>query len=113
MGGTPGGLPAAAWASRVSCNHSRLRPISPVDALEAPAEALDGTAVVTLDPDYFVPRPFDCPDQLVQLHLDRLGIPVLGGLDQEYHEERHDRRRGIDHQLPRVREPEQRPGHGP
>ena len=38
---------------------------------------------------------------------------VLGVLDQEHDQERHDRGAGVDDQLPRVGEAKDRPGHGP
>jgi hypothetical protein len=52
-------------------------------------------------------------DQLVELDLDRFGVAVLGVLDQEHHQERHDRRRRVDHELPGVAEIEQRPADQP
>src|SRR3954468_8732958 len=48
-------------------------------------------------------------DQLVELDLDRRGVPVLRVLDQEHHQEGDDRGRGIDDELPRVAETEKRP----
>src|SRR5690242_20846496 len=36
------------------------------------------------------------PQQLGQLHLHRLRVPVLGALDQEYHQERDDCRSRVD-----------------
>lgn len=38
--------------------------------------------------------------QLVQLDVDRQAVLVLRLLDEEYHQERHDRRAGIDDDLP-------------
>ena len=52
-------------------------------------------------------------DQLVELELDRLGVAVLRVLDQEHHQERDDRRAGVDDQLPGVAEAEERPGDEP
>ena len=52
-------------------------------------------------------------DQLVELHLDCLGVAVLGVLDQEHHQERHDRRARVDHELPRVAVTEDRAGDRP
>ena len=51
----------------------------------------------------------DGADELVQLDLDRRAVAILRVLDDEDHEERHDRRGGVDDELPRVAEPE----HGP
>jgi hypothetical protein len=47
--------------------------------------------------------------RVVQLHLHRLGITVLGILDEEYHQEGDNRRTGIDHELPGIAEPEEWP----
>ena len=45
-------------------------------------------------------------DQLVELDLNRLPVAVLRVLDDEDHEERDDRGRGVDDELPRVAESE-------
>jgi hypothetical protein len=45
--------------------------------------------------------------------VDRLGIAVLGVLDQEDHEERHNGRARIDDQLPGIREAEEGASYGP
>jgi hypothetical protein len=47
-------------------------------------------------------------DQLIKFGLDRRTVAVLSALDQKHHEERHDRRSGIDHELPGVRVAEHR-----
>ena len=52
-------------------------------------------------------------DQLVELDLERVGVAVLRALDQEHHQEGDDRRAGVDHELPRVAEAEQRPADRP
>src|SRR5688500_11443497 len=44
---------------------------------------------------------FDPAQQLVELEVNGLRIAVLRVLDEEHHEERHDRGAGVDHQLPR------------
>ena len=49
----------------------------------------------------------------VQLELNRRGVAVLSVLDQEHHEERDDRRPGVDDQLPSVGIAEGRPTGGP
>src|SRR6185436_20749271 len=51
-----------------------------------------------------VVSPCRSPQQLVQLDLHRLGIPILSGLNEEYHQEGDDRRTGIDDQLPGITE---------
>jgi len=43
--------------------------------------------------------------QLVQLHLHGLRVPVLSRLDEEYHQKRDDARTCIDHELPSIAEP--------
>lgn len=42
-------------------------------------------------------------EQFVELQLERLLVPVLRVLNNEDHEERHDRGPGVDDQLPRRR----------
>ena len=58
--------------------------------------------------DQLVPRPFLRADQLIELQVQRLGVAVLRVLDQEHHQERHDRRPGVDDQLPRIRKVKER-----
>ena len=52
-------------------------------------------------------------NQLVELHLNRFGVAILGALNQKHHDERNDRRRCIDDQLPRVAETKQRTRQNP
>jgi len=52
-------------------------------------------------------------DQLGQLELYRHRVAILSVLNQEHHQERHDRGRGVDHELPGVAVSEQRPGQCP
>ena len=52
-------------------------------------------------------------DQLVELDLQSLRVAVLCVLDEEDHQEGDNRCTGIDDQLPRIGEVEQRPGHSP
>jgi hypothetical protein len=47
-------------------------------------------------------------DELVELDLNRGAVAVLRVLDQEHHEECHDRGRRVDHELPAVAEAEDR-----
>ena len=51
--------------------------------------------------------------QFVDLDVQRIGIAVLGVLDEEDHEEGNDGGRGIDHQLPGIVEVEERPADRP
>src|SRR6185369_917239 len=53
-------------------------------------------------------RTLNRPQQLVQLDVERLGIPDLRVLQQKDHQERDDRGTGVDHQLPAVRKIEVR-----
>jgi hypothetical protein len=41
-------------------------------------------------------------NQFIELKIDGSGVPVLGILNEKYHEKRDDSGSGIDHQLPRV-----------
>ena len=53
------------------------------------------------------------PQQLVELDVHGLCVAVLRALDQEHHEEGHDGRASVDHQLPGIAPVEDGPGHGP
>src|SRR5882724_217832 len=55
-----------------------------------------------------VSRRFLRADQLVELELDRLAVPVLRRLDEEDHQEGDDGGARVDHQLPAVGEAEHR-----
>lgn len=52
-------------------------------------------------------------DQLVELQVNRQRVLVLRPLNQKDHQEGDDGRAGVDHELPRVGEPEDRSGDGP
>lgn len=52
-------------------------------------------------------------DELVELDLDGRAVAVLRVLDQKDHQERDDRRSGVDHQLPRVAVFKNRASDGP
>src|ERR1041385_8274058 len=52
-------------------------------------------------------------NQLVELELNHLAVPVLRVLNQEYHQEGDDRRAGVDHELPGIAESEDRTGQRP
>src|SRR5437667_8281681 len=54
--------------------------------------------------DKFISRTFEGADDLIQFQMDRLGIAVLGVLDQEHHEKGDDRCRRINNELPRIGE---------
>jgi hypothetical protein len=49
-------------------------------------------------------------DEFVELYMHRLGVAVLGVLDEEDHQKGDDGRAGIDHELPSVAEVEKRAG---
>ena len=57
--------------------------------------------------------PLDRNDQLGKLELDRERIAVLGVLNEKHHEKCHDRRRGVDDELPGIAVAEQGPGNRP
>ena len=52
-------------------------------------------------------------DELVQLEMKRLGVPVLRVLNQEHDQKRDDGGSGIDDELPGIRKMEERPADGP
>jgi hypothetical protein len=60
-----------------------------------------------------IARAFKSTDELVQLEMHCFGVAVLCVLDQEYHKEGDDGRRGIDDQLPCVGEMKHRPSDKP
>src|SRR5262245_40334677 len=66
-----------------------------------------------LDVDETIAGALDRGHELVQLQTDRLRVLVLGALNQKDHQEGHHRGPGVDDELPRVREPEQRTGEPP
>jgi hypothetical protein len=55
----------------------------------------------------------DHTNQLVQLELHGFRVPILGVLNQENHQERYDRRPGVDYQLPSIGVVEYRAGERP
>ena len=58
-------------------------------------------------------RTFQRPQQLVELDLHRDAVAVLGVLDEEDHQESHDRGARVDHELPGIAEVKQWAGGGP
>ena len=66
-----------------------------------------------LDSGKFVFRTLHREDQFGQFQLNRHCIPILGVLNQEYHQKGDDRSAGIDNQLPCVAVAEQRSCRGP
>src|SRR6185503_21217964 len=87
---------------------SQLGPRLARDVLVHDAHAVELLILELLEIQERVVRAARDAQQLVELHLHGLRIPVLGVLDQEDHEEGDDRGAGVDHELPRVREAEQR-----
>src|SRR5436305_1850820 len=53
--------------------------------------------------DQLVVRATQCVYQLVQLQVNSFRVTVLRVLDKEHHQERDNRRSGVDYQLPGVR----------
>src|SRR3954447_7672194 len=56
-----------------------------------------------LEIDQLIPSAFDGANDLVELEVNCLGVPVLSVLDQKYHQESDDRRSGINDELPGIR----------
>lgn len=56
---------------------------------------------------------FNASEKLIELQGNHLGLPVLGILNQEHHQERDDCRSRVDDELPRIRVVEHGTGHGP
>src|SRR5207237_10554968 len=54
--------------------------------------------------DKFISRTFEGAADLIQFQMDRLGIAVLGVLDQEHDEKRDDRCRRINNEMPGIGE---------
>lgn len=65
-----------------------------------------------LDPDQILPRR-GCPNELINLHLQRGAVPVLGILNQKNHQERDDAADGIHDKLPCIGKAEQWPTYQP
>src|ERR1041384_1948634 len=51
--------------------------------------------------------------QLIQLQVQRLGITILGVLNEKDHKKRNDSSACVDDELPSVRKMKERPAHGP
>lgn len=66
-----------------------------------------------LDSDNVVSRLLSCEDELIELHLKSHGVAILGMLNEEYHQEGHNRGARIDDQLPRIAITEDWPRYGP
>ena len=58
-------------------------------------------------------RPLHCQHELRQFELNRKRVAVLRVLDQEHHQECHDGRAGVNHQLPSIAVLEYRSGQDP
>jgi len=63
--------------------------------------------------DQFISRFLQRANDLIEFQLHRLGIAVLGVLNQEHHQERDDGRPGIDDQLPGIGKMKSRAGQNP
>jgi hypothetical protein len=66
-----------------------------------------------LEIDQRIARLGGAADQFIEFQVESLGVAVLSVLDEKYHEEGNDRRRGIDHELPSVREMKERASNAP
>src|SRR6185369_7027633 len=87
------GIPFAAADRLARCRGER-----PV----LPAKLFQPLVLHLLQVQQRVVRALGRANELIELHLDGFGIPVLRVLDQEHHEKRDDRRTGVDDQLPGV-----------
>ena len=63
--------------------------------------------------DQFISCVFEGADDLIEFEMHCFGIAVLRILDQEHHEERDDRRGGVDDQLPGIGKMKRRSGEKP
>ncbi len=52
--------------------------------------------------DHHVPRVFIRPDEFIDFQVKSAAFAVLGVLDEKDHEKGHDRRAGIDNELPGI-----------
>src|SRR5688572_15924457 len=93
---------------RIFASTLHLRPRCGGERLILRPEGLEIVFIELFEVDQRVVRTLRRANELVQLHLDRLGVAVLSALNQEDHQERHDRGCGVDHQLPGVAEAEDR-----
>src|SRR3954463_1096244 len=75
------------------------------DLLVARLQFIELLVGKVFDVDHLVVRLVDRPDHLVELQVQRLGVPVLRVLDKEDDQEREDGRRGVNDKLPGVRVP--------
>ena len=87
--------------------------VLPAELEEAGFDALQVVGLQLLEIEQRVPRALGHADQLVELDLQRVGVAVLGVLDQEHHQEGDDGRAGVDDELPGVAEAEDRPADRP
>ena len=81
--------------------------------LDFPEDLVQLLVAEMLDADIVIVGRLSRADQLVKFRMERAIVAVLGILDQENHEKRHDRRRSVDHELPGIGEAEQGPGARP
>jgi len=66
-----------------------------------------------LDINHLIARFIDSTDELIELQIDRSGIAVSRILDEEYHQESHNRGSCIDYQLPGIGEMKDWPDSSP
>jgi hypothetical protein len=87
----------------VSVLPRRLRTSHSAHLLISVSEPLQFGIRQVLNVDHLVVRLVDGLNDLVQLQVNRLGIAVLGVLDQENDKKCYDRRSRVDDQLPSIR----------
>jgi hypothetical protein len=90
-----------------------VRPRLTGERAVARADAIELIVVELLQIEQRIVRSGHRADQLVELDLERIGVAVLRALDQKHHQEGHDRRASVDHELPGIAEAEQRSTHAP
>jgi hypothetical protein len=108
--------PEATWRDTVSAAERRADAPSHVSGVPVSIARLEGVELLALELfeiEQRVVRALRGPDQLVELDLDRFGVPVLRVLNQKHHQKGDDRRAGVDDQLPGVAEAEKRAGDDP
>src|SRR5712691_7896620 len=98
-----------AWAAisrlrgpRVLNSATQLRPGCTCEGLILRLESVKGFLFQLFEIEQSVVGALGCPDEFVELDLDRFRVAILRVLNQEHHQKRDDRSAGVDDQLPCV-----------
>ena len=86
-----------------------MQPVAPRlfgEFYESLFQVVEVTLLELLEIEQLIARMPDRAYELIELDLNRRGIAVLGALDEEHHQERHNRGGRIDGELPRIAEAE-------